>query len=130
MKTRKLNFYNQNTRNAIKSWGKTIETRALNPEEPERYFGDIRVWDQITFTNKLIWNSEIRVKVTKVYQRKNSEELRNEDKTIVRKIYSNPKNFDKIKTLAEFKQWRDFTPGYIEKVEKNGLVWWKFEMMG
>lgn len=130
MKTRKLNFYNQNTRNAIKSWGKTIETRALNPEEPERYFGDIRVWDQITFTNKLIWNSEIRVKVTKVYQRKNFEELRNEDKNIVRKMYSNPEKFDKIKTLAEFKQWRDCISGYIEKVEKNGLVWWKFEMIG
>jgi aspartyl-tRNA synthetase len=39
----RLNFYAQNTFAAIKNGTKTIETRALNPDEPERYFGNINV---------------------------------------------------------------------------------------
>jgi len=39
----RLSFYDQVTRNAIQDGIKTIETRALNPEEPERYFGNICV---------------------------------------------------------------------------------------
>ena len=38
-----LSFYNQDTWNALVNGTKTIETRALNPEEPQRYFGDIEI---------------------------------------------------------------------------------------
>jgi isoleucyl-tRNA synthetase len=37
-----INFYEQKTRQAIVDGVKTIETRALNPQESERYFGDIK----------------------------------------------------------------------------------------
>lgn len=39
----RLNLYAQYIRDAILSGEKTIETRALNPEEPHRYFGDIQI---------------------------------------------------------------------------------------
>lgn len=37
-----INFYNQETRAGIVSKNKTVETRALNPEEPDRYFGNLK----------------------------------------------------------------------------------------
>ena len=37
-----LSFYNQHTRAGIVSRNKTVETRALNPEEPGRYFGNLK----------------------------------------------------------------------------------------
>lgn len=37
-----LSFYDQHTRNALSDGTKTIETRALNPHEPHRYFGDMK----------------------------------------------------------------------------------------
>jgi ASC-1-like (ASCH) protein len=40
-KTHRINFYRDEVFASIKNGTKTIETRALNPEEPERYFGNI-----------------------------------------------------------------------------------------
>jgi len=122
MSKRKLSFYDQNTREAIKKGIKTIETRALNPEEPERYFGDSSVWDELIFVNKWWENQEQKVKVTQVYKRENFQDLWDFDHQIVRKIYSDPQEFDRIKSLEELKQWWDFLPGYREKIEKNGLI--------
>lgn len=42
-----LNFRSYNIRKALCEERKTIETRALNPEEPARYFGDIQRDDRI-----------------------------------------------------------------------------------
>jgi hypothetical protein len=37
-----INFYNQEIWDKLLSGDKTIESRALNPEEKERYFGDVK----------------------------------------------------------------------------------------
>jgi hypothetical protein len=47
-----INFYNQATWNGIKKKHKTIETRALNPEEPEKYFGNVKTGDILKMVNK------------------------------------------------------------------------------
>ena len=47
-----LSFYEQKTWKAIVDGVKTLETRALNPEEPERFFGNIQVGDVVKFINK------------------------------------------------------------------------------
>ncbi len=53
----------------------------------------------------------MRLQVTKTYQRKNLEDLReNEDKNIIKKIYSNPEKFDENMGLKTFESKRDFTP--------------------
>lgn len=118
-----INFYEQKTRQAIINWIKTIETRALNPEEKDRYFGDVQVWDILKFNNKETWES-IFVKIEKVYQRKNLKNLRNnEDKSIIEKMYTNKIKFTEIKSFEDFSKWRDFQPWYLEKINTNWLVW-------
>ena len=123
-----INFYEQTTWQAIIDWIKTLETRALNPEEPERYFGDVHVWDIIKYTNKNTWAS-VFVKVKATYLRKTLADLWNENRDTIQKIYTNKKTFATIKDKEEFKKWWDFQPGYLEKIEKNGLVWREFEIV-
>ena len=123
-----INFYEQKTWKAIVDGVKTIETRALNPEEPERYFGDVKVDDIIKFINKET-KEELFVKVTKVHNWDNFDALWNEDKHIIEKIYTNKKTFAWIKTIEEFKKWWDFQAGYVDKIEKNGLVGREFEIV-
>lgn len=124
-----INFYEQKTRQAIIDGIKTVETRALNPEEKDRYFGDVQVWDTLKLNNKETWES-IFVKVKNTYQRKNLENLRNhKDKSIIEKIYTNRSKFAKIKTLEEFSKWRDFQQWYLDKINKNWLVWREFEIV-
>lgn len=128
----KLSFYSQPTRNAIDDETKTIETRALNPDEPERYFGDVEVGDELTFVNKgdtLAATKEILVRVLKCYQRDNLESLRESDMEIKKKIYSDKQKLANIDNIDSFKKDRDFTPGYLDKIQKNGLVWREFEIL-
>ncbi|MEI8090918.1 MAG: hypothetical protein WCG98_01310 [bacterium] len=47
-----IHFYDQTTWQSIVDGTKTLETRALNPEEPDRYFGDVKVGDILHFENK------------------------------------------------------------------------------
>lgn len=124
-----LSFYDQKTRQAILDWVKTLETRALNPEGKDKYFWNIQVWDIFKFNNKETWES-VFVKVNKVYQRKNLEDLRNnQDKKTIEKMYKDKSVFKKIKTLEDFSKWRDFQEGYLDKINKNWLVWREFEIV-
>ena len=53
----------------------------------------------------------MRLRITKTYQRKNLQELRDhEDKTIIKKMYSNPDRFDVTQDFEDFSSGRDFTP--------------------
>ena len=123
-----INFYEQKTWQAIIDGVKTLETRALNPDEPDRYFGDIKIWDTIKCNNKETGDI-VFVKIKAVYLRKNLAELWKEDKIIIEKAYTNKNNFATITSLEEFEKWRDFQPWYLEKIEKNGLVWREFEIV-
>lgn len=125
-----INFRNKDTRNGILSGNKTIETRALNPEEPERFFGNIKAWDIVVAINKET-NEELRLKIIKTYQRKDLRDMReNEDHETIKKIYRNKEMFENTKTFDDFESKRALTEWYIEKIKKNGLVWREFELIG
>ncbi len=124
-----INFYNQATRQAIIDWIKTIETRALNPQEKDRYFGDVQVWDILKLNNKETWES-VFIKIRNTYKRKNLEELRNnKDKSVIEKMYTNKSKFAEIKTFEDFAKWRDFQEGYLDKINNNWLVWREFDII-
>ena len=124
-----LSFYNQETRGGIKSGIKTIETRALNPEEPERYFGNLQAGDIILAINKET-HEEMRLHIQKVYQRKNLQDMREyEDKAIIKKMYWDEKKFAATTDFESLASKREFTPGYREKIDKNGIVGREFEIL-
>jgi len=98
----------------------------LNPEEPEKYFGNVKVGDILKMVNKE--TGEILYgKITETYLRKTFEELFNEPEG--EKIYSNKEEYKQATTVEAIKKYWDFTEGYVEKIEKNGLVGWKFELV-
>lgn len=121
-----INFYNQVAWNWIKKKHKTIETRALNPEEPERYFWNIPVGDILKMINKE--TGEVMYgKITEKYQWNSFEELFNEPE--LEKTYSDPEEFKRVKTIEDIKAGRNFLEGYVEKIENHGLVGWKIELV-
>lgn len=122
-----INFYEQKTWQAIVDGVKTLETRALNPDEPDRYFGNIKIGDTIKCNNKETGDI-IFVKIKAVYLRKNLSELWKEDKTIIEKAYTNKNNFATITSLEEFEKWRNFQAWYLEKLNTNGIVGRQIEL--
>jgi len=116
-----LNFRVNKAWNQIIDNKKTIETRALNPQEKDKFFGDIKVGDLVRFNNKNTQEFEI-VRINKVYNFKNLSELF-ETQKIVKKIFTDVK----IKNISELKKCFSFTEDYLDRIEKNGLVGWEFE---
>lgn len=125
-----INFYNQETRNGIISGQKTIETRALNPEEPDRYFWNIKKWNIILATNKET-NQELRLQITNTYQRNNLKDMwEKADKKTLEKMYRNKENFQNTKNFESFYSKRDFKPGYLEKINKNWIIGREIKIIG
>lgn len=110
-----LNFRNKEIFDLIKSGKKTVETRALNPEESERYFGDIKAGDFLRLkyleNNKAIEEINVKVKRAEIY--KNTEAMLKKEK--IENIYPCQTKKDLIKFQKEI-------PGYEEKIEKNGII--------
>jgi hypothetical protein len=102
-----INFYDQDTREGIKTQKKTIETRALNPEEPERYFGNIKVGEVLKMVNKET-NEVLYAKITEKFERKNFEELFTAP--TLAEIYRNKQQFKSVKTVEDLKEHYNFTP--------------------
>jgi len=124
-----VNFREQRIWDAIVSWNKTLETRVLNPEEPDRYFGDIDVGDIVKFINKNSPFDAIFVKINKVYKRKGFEDMRNAGHDVLEAVWSDKDGFVRIKTLDDFRESRNFTEDYQQRIEKNGIVWRKFDIL-
>ncbi|MCK5476271.1 MAG: class I tRNA ligase family protein, partial [Candidatus Pacebacteria bacterium] len=116
-----LNFRTNKIWNEIIKDKKTIETRVLNPEEKERYFGDIKIGDIIKFNNKLTREFEI-VKINKVYNFQDLKELF-ESKDIIKKIIPNAT----ITKLSQLEKAYSFTKDYLSRIKENGLIGWEFE---
>lgn len=118
-----LNFRDNRVWDQIANRKKTVETRALNPDEKERYFGDIKIGDIIKFNDKNTEDFEI-VKVKNIFHFKNLCDLF-ENKELLAKILPDCK----IKTVNDLKKEYNFTPDYLEKIDKNGLIGWEFEII-
>ena len=119
-----INFPKEEVFRLIKNGAKTIDTRALNPEEPERYFGGIKTGDLLKFKDKQNNYFEI-VRITKARTFKNLGELF-ENKEMLGKIFPDFKDSHDYKKLE--KEY-SFTKNYVERINKNGLVAWEFELL-
>lgn len=118
-----INFYQDEIWEAILRGDKTIESRAMNPEEPDRYFGDVKPGDVVEFVNK---NSEDKAYalIKKIIKYNNVKELF-EDKPVLDRVWTGKSP----KTLKQAEQTYDaLAEGYLEKVNKNGIVCWEFEL--
>lgn len=123
-----LNFRKQSIRDMIVSGTKTIETRALNPEEPEKYFGDVQVGDIILLCNKLT-GEELQAKVVQKRVRKNFDALWI-DQEVLQKVL--PDDYHVFDTVDELRIRREsLAPGtwYASKCEQNGIVGWEIELI-
>lgn len=115
-----VNFYNDSIWRALISGTKTVETRALNPEEKDRYFGNIVSGDVVCFVNKNSGEKKL-FHVEKVWKFSNLEEFF-ERKDLHTVVFSQsiPSTLEELRTSYEA-----LVPGYAEKIQKNGLVAWK-----
>lgn len=112
-----LSFHNKEVLDRIKSKEKTIETRALNPEEPERYFGDIKEGDLIVCVDK----SEKEHK----YIFRKAKHVTTYKSLAAAYPELNWENVfkQKPKSAAELKQhYNTLTDNYGDKADANGLV--------
>ncbi len=117
-----LNFISENTWMNLLDGKKTIETRALNPEEPDRYFGNIKSDHAKTESYiKGIFKptgatAYFRVKSVKIY--KSLSELFADKKALAAVAPDH-----KIKNVKELKAaYEALAPGYVDKIAKNGLI--------
>jgi leucyl-tRNA synthetase len=115
-----LNFYVQDVWRAIVDGVKTVETRALNPEEKGRYFGDTKVGDILTLVNK-------KTNKEKLYRIKNQKIFNNFDELFADKGIISKFHIKNYKTVKDLEKSYDFTEGYVEKIKKNGLIAWEIE---
>ena len=120
----RISFYRQDMWSQLVLGQKIVETRALNPEEPERYFGNVGVGKYLRAVNK-ITGEEKYFRVTKVRQFKNLEELM-EAQELLSKIWPEVREFTLENRQQEFAK---YTPDYLERIEKNGLIAWQVEMV-
>lgn len=113
----RLNFASGETWKALIEERKKIDTRALNPEEPNRYLGDIKIGDIIVAVNKANHNETKLFIATRVRRYKKLEELF--EKEDLSKIFPD----DTPRTIDELERaYSKLTDGYLERIRKNGVV--------
>jgi leucyl-tRNA synthetase len=115
---RELHFSNQASWQKIVDGRKTVETRALNPGERGRYFGDIGVGDYLKLVNMLT-NATLYYRVTDVEQYGGLRALLKDTKNIQRMAFEKP-----CKDVPDLEAEYGFTLDYVERIEKNGLIAW------
>jgi valyl-tRNA synthetase len=112
---RELNFRNKQIFELIKEGKKNIETRALNPEEQDRYFGDIKKGDQLIFN--YIENDTTKEQLLVEIQ--DARIYKNEDDFFVKE---NVNNILPGKTKEDIKTFWKSINGYGEKIKQNGII--------
>ncbi|HEU0081065.1 MAG TPA: class I tRNA ligase family protein [Candidatus Paceibacterota bacterium] len=118
-----INFYKDAIWEAIINGAKKIETRVLNPDEPERFFGSVQPGDFISGANKTTGEKKI-FKVKSIRSWKNIAELW-ADRSIHGITFSKP-----YASLDELRSgYADLAPAYAEKADKNGIAGWELEMV-
>jgi leucyl-tRNA synthetase len=118
-----LNIYDEKIWQQLCDGRKTIETRALNPEEKERYFGNVATGDCIVFTNKNSGNK-------KMFRVLSSEKFANLSELYSRKeLLGKILPEVKIGSLQELEDvWKTFSSGeYVQKLNQNGIIAWEIE---
>ncbi|NTW13733.1 MAG: class I tRNA ligase family protein [Candidatus Moranbacteria bacterium] len=120
-----LNFREEKIWKLLLSGKKTVETRALNPDEPERYFGDVAEGDTLRFAFKPTGETKL-FRVKTAYRFKDVRELfESEKKDLHGKIFS--REFSTAEELEE--SYTALSPDYVKRIRENGLVGWELEPM-
>ncbi|MBI3956582.1 MAG: class I tRNA ligase family protein [Candidatus Kerfeldbacteria bacterium] len=102
---------------------KTLESRALNPFEKERLYGDLKTG----MTIKAIFSETGETAYLRILKRWTFKRLEDffKRKELIQKM-----NLRKDYSTVSFEEFRDgyrFTPDYLERIEKHGLVAWEIE---
>lgn len=119
-----INFRRQDVWDSIVNGHKTIESRVLNPDEPHRYFGDVKTGDVITMTNKI--TNEIRaLSVMKVNKFQSVADLF-KHKDLLKAIHPSHtyKSLDELESA-----YTETAPGYLDRIHQNGLVAWEISLL-
>ena len=112
-----LNFYYPVIWKNLTEGRKTIETRALNPEEPDRYFGNIKSGHIIRGVFKPT-GATAYFRVMKVQQVESLKALF-ADKRMMAAV-APTRTFS---TLAELETaYEKLSPGYVKKIQQHGLI--------
>ncbi len=112
----KLNFRKSEILEKIRTGEKTIETRALNPEEPERYFGDIKAGDILICIDK---SSEEKMSV---YKKVKKVEKFESLKVAFEKVEWSRVGFVPESADALLNSYNEMFAGYGDKINQTGLV--------
>jgi len=118
-----LNFYAQDMWGLLKSGVKTVETRALNPDEQNRFFGRIKSGDYIKCVNK-IDNETLFVEVVESKTFRSLGEFF-EASEITQGVRGTA--FNTFEELRSF--YQQLAPDYEKKIEKNGLIAWRIKVL-
>jgi leucyl-tRNA synthetase len=119
-----VNIAHQAVWRKLISGEKSVEIRALNPEEPKRYFGNVAEGDLIAFVNKKTKEESV-VRVKKVYFFRTMKDVFDHP-DLVEKVWTKEVAADMTYEDAEAAYAR-FAPGYLEKIRQHGLVAWEIE---
>ncbi len=120
-KSFELRFRDKNSFADLKSGLKTVESRALNPEEKDRYFGNLKIGDYIKALSK-ITGEKLYFEITKIYNFKNLNELF-EEKELLTKILPNKT----INSVNDLEKLYVFNDEYLAKINENGLIAWEIK---
>ncbi len=120
-----LNFRKTEIVNRVLLGEKTIETRALNPDEPQRYFWNVAKGDVLVF-NDVNREQKYIVKVTSIHRWDSLEDFARDKENFIKTCWKKVSN--KISDVT--KQWNNLRSGYADEVNKNGLIGFEFKMIG
>ena len=123
-KNTSLNFGDQKVWKDLISGAKNMEARALNPEDGDRYFGNIKAGDQVIFRNTQNQDERaFRILAVEKFEKLADFFARKE---LLKKTFPG----QEIKTLKELenKYAALSSDGYARKIKENGLVAWEIEL--
>ncbi len=116
-----LRFRDAEVWERLKTGRKTVETRALNPDEPERHFANIT--DGAYLRCVFVPTGEtLYFRVAETWIFKNLEDFF-KHREIVRKL-NHGHEYQNVHALADAYA---FTHDYAERIEQNGLIAWEIE---
>lgn len=122
-KVHELRFRDAKRRDAL-GVTKTIETRAGNPDEKERFFGNIAIGDIIAAKYVDTWAYKHFV-VTKTYYWKQIADLREAGEETMKRIYSTGKAPASLEQLVS--DFEAISPDYAARIRQHGLYGFAIE---
>ena len=119
-----LSFYYQPTWDAILNGVKTVESRALNPHESKRFFGDVAVGDIVELVNKTS-DERLAIEILESRRFKNVAEL-NADEGWATEVSETGTKKSLKQQAADF---ASYSPDYMDRIDQNGLIAWRFKLV-